>query len=69
LVLAGIAGGSLGAFGLSRFLGGFVYGVAPFDVPTLLGAIGLLAAASLAASYVPARRAGRVDPLALLKDV
>jgi predicted permease len=69
LVLAGIAGGSLGAFGLSRFLGGFVYGVAPFDVPTLLGAITLLAAASLGASYVPARRAGRVDPLPLLKDI
>jgi putative ABC transport system permease protein len=69
LILAGIAAGSLGAFGVSRFLGGFVYGVAPFDVPTLLEAIGLLAAASLGASYVPARRAGRVDPLALLKDI
>jgi predicted permease len=69
LILAGMAAGSLGAFGVSRFLGGFVYGVAPFDVPTLLGAISLLAAASLGASYVPARRAGRVDPLALLKDI
>ena len=67
LILMGIVAGGLGAFGLSRFLGGFLYGVGPFDVSTLLGAVGLLATASLVATAVPAGRAARVDPLALLK--
>jgi ABC-type antimicrobial peptide transport system permease subunit len=67
LVLPGLAAGALGAFILSRFLGAFLYGVAPFDVPILLGTIALLGLASLAATYLPARRASRVDPLRILK--
>ncbi len=67
LVLLGIAAGVVGAFLLSRSLGAFLYGVAPFDLPTLLGATALLAVVSLAAAAVPARRAARVDPLSLLK--
>jgi ABC-type antimicrobial peptide transport system permease subunit len=67
LVLFGIVAGGIGAFFLSRLLGSFLFGVAPFDVPTLAGATALLAVVSLAATYVPARRAARVDPLSLLK--
>jgi ABC-type antimicrobial peptide transport system permease subunit len=58
----------LGAFFLSRLLESFLYGVAPFDIPTLLGSAALLIAASLVATAVPARRAARVDPLFLLKQ-
>jgi putative ABC transport system permease protein len=68
LVLTGIVVGGIAAWWLSRFLGGFLYGVAPFDVPTFLGTTVLLAVASLAATAVPARRAARVDPLTLLKQ-
>ncbi len=67
LVLSGIVLGGIAAWWLSRFLGGFLYGVAPFDVPTLFGATILLALASLLATVVPAQRAARVDPLSLLK--
>lgn len=67
LVLMGIGAGGIGAFLVSRFLGAFLYGVAPFDVPTLLGTTVLLAVASLAATAIPAWRAARVDPLSLLR--
>jgi putative ABC transport system permease protein len=68
LILMGIVAGGIGAFFLSRLLGTFLYGVDPFDVPTLLGAVALLATTSLAATAFPARRAARVDPLTLLKQ-
>ena len=68
LVLTGIVVGGIAAWWLSRFLGGFLYGVSPFDVPTFLETTALLAVASLAATVVPARRAARVDPLSLLKQ-
>ncbi len=68
LILTGIVAGGVAAWWLSRFLAGFLYGVAPFDVPTLLGATALLATVSLAATAVPAGRAARVDPLTLLKQ-
>jgi len=67
LILSGIVAGGIGAFFLSRLLGTFLFGVRPFDVPTLAGATALLAVVSLAATYVPARRAASVDPLSLLK--
>ena len=67
LILMGIAAGGIAAWWLSRLLGGFLYGVAPFDVPTLLGATALLSVASFAATAIPAHRAARVDPLTLLK--
>jgi ABC-type lipoprotein release transport system permease subunit len=39
-----------------------LFGVTPWDPATLIAAAALLAAATLLASYIPARRAGRVDP-------
>jgi predicted permease len=68
VILVGTFAGMLGAFFLSRLLESFLYGVAPFDIPTLLGSAALLIAASLVATAVPARRAARVDPLFLLKQ-
>jgi predicted permease len=68
LVLAGIALGGIAAWWVSRFLTGFLYGVAPFDVPTLIGATALLGVVSLLATAIPAHRAARVDPLLVLKQ-
>jgi putative ABC transport system permease protein len=66
-VLAGLAaGGSLGLL-TGRFLAGFLYGVTPRDLPTWLAAGILLAVATLVASWLPARRAARIDPMEALR--
>lgn len=52
----------------SRFLGGLIYGVHRTDPLTFAVVIALLAALALAASYIPARRAMRVDPILALRD-
>jgi ABC-type antimicrobial peptide transport system permease subunit len=67
LILRGVVAGGIAAFFLSRFLEAFLYGVAPFDVPTLAGATALLSIACLAATAIPAHRAARADPLSILK--
>jgi putative ABC transport system permease protein len=52
----------------SRFLGSLIYGVRATDPLTFAIVIALLAALALAASYIPARRAMRVDPILALRD-
>ncbi len=64
----GAAVGVLATLGLARFLESIVYGVSPRDPATLAGVCALLVGVALAASYVPARRATRVDPLVALRD-
>jgi putative ABC transport system permease protein len=67
LALIGVAGGVLGAFVLTRLLATLLFGVTPTDVRTYAAvSIGLIAAA-LIACYVPAHRAGKVDPLVALR--
>jgi putative ABC transport system permease protein len=67
LVFAGIVLGIplaiLAATGLRRLL----FGIQPFDVSTLAGAVLLMLVAGVGASYLPARRATRVDPIAALR--
>src|SRR5262249_35343099 len=53
----GLLGGLIGARSMSALL----YGVSSFDPTTLAGALGVLAAATMLACYVPARNAARVD--------
>jgi putative ABC transport system permease protein len=66
-VLGGLAAGVAGSAGLARLLSGLLYDVRPLD-PMVLGTVSvLLAAVALFASYLPARRATRIDPMAALR--
>ena len=67
LALAGILAGTLGALALTRFLSSLLFGVAPKDPLTFAGVALLLFAVALAACYVPACRAMRVDPMVALR--
>jgi putative ABC transport system permease protein len=63
----GIGLGLAGSFMLTRFLEGLLFEVKPMD-PLILGAVALiLASVAFAASYIPARRATKVDPLIALR--
>jgi len=59
---AGIAAGLLAA----RSLDSLLFGVPPWDLAALVGAAALLTATALVASYLPARRAARIDPASTL---
>jgi predicted permease len=65
--LAGIALGLTGAVFLARLLASLLYGVTPTDSLTYIGVAGLVAIVTMAACYVPARRAMKVDPLVALR--
>jgi putative ABC transport system permease protein len=65
---AGIAIGLALAFGMTRYLGSLLFEVRPTDPLTLTGVCVLLAIIALVASWVPARRAARVDPLTALRE-
>jgi putative ABC transport system permease protein len=62
----GIILGISGAFVATRVLASLLYGIGPADLPTYAAAAGIVALTALAATYVPARRASRVDPKAAL---
>ena len=66
LVAAGVALGCPAVWLASRAVASMLFGLKPADPSTLVGAIVLLASAALVASYVPARRASRIDPLRAL---
>jgi len=68
LLAVGLTIGCAGALFLTRLLRAQLFEVQPGDPPTLLAVALLLAAAAMAASYFPARRATRVDPMTALRD-
>jgi predicted permease len=67
-ILAGIAIGLLGALGLSRLIAGLLYGVKPMDPLTYVAVAAIVGLTALLASYLPARRALRVDPVTALRQ-
>jgi len=66
LALAGIACGSVGAIAATRFLRSLLFGVTATDPAVFAAAAALLAGVALAASWIPARTASRVDPMGAL---
>ena len=64
----GVALGALGCVALRHVLAAVVFGIGPNDPATLAGAIAVLLAAALAAAWIPARRATKVDAMAALRE-
>jgi putative ABC transport system permease protein len=67
LALIGVAIGIAGALALTRFLSSLLYGVKPTDPLTFIAVSLILIAVALAACYIPARRAARIDPMVALR--
>jgi putative ABC transport system permease protein len=67
LAVIGLVIGLAGAWGLSRFIQGLLFGVQPTDLLTFAVVSICLLAAALLACYIPARRATKVDPLEALR--
>jgi predicted permease len=63
----GVVFGIAGALGLTRFLQGLLFEVRPTDPPTFAAVLLLLGGVALAASYFPARRAIRIEPMVALR--
>jgi putative ABC transport system permease protein len=68
LTAIGVAVGLAGAAALSRYLEGLLYGLTPLDPTTFLAVVVVFGVVATVASYVPARRATRVDPLVALRS-
>jgi ABC-type antimicrobial peptide transport system permease subunit len=68
LVAIGIAIGVVLSLAATRVLGSFLYGLRATDLLSFLYVSLLLLGVALAACYVPARRATRIDPIAALRD-
>jgi putative ABC transport system permease protein len=67
LASAGVVIGAVAAFALTRWMESLIYGVSPTDPVTFTSVALLLVGIALLASYVPARRAVRVDPMQSLR--
>ncbi|MGB6484637.1 MAG: ABC transporter permease [Candidatus Acidiferrales bacterium] len=67
VLVVGIAAGLLGSIWITRLVKGLLYGLTPNDPWTIALAIVAMAAVALVATYVPARRAMKVDPMVALR--
>ena len=67
IAMSGIGIGLCGTVALARVLSGLLYGVSPTDPMTLVIVCATILGASIAASYIPARRAMAVDPMVALR--
>jgi predicted permease len=68
LAVIGIALGTVASYGIGSLIASLLYGTQATDRDTFLGMICLLAVVALAAGYIPARRASRIDPMVALRN-
>ena len=68
MVIAGLLLGGAAAFGLTRLASGLLFEVTPTDAPTFVAVAAALAFVALAAAWLPARRASRIDPATALRN-
>ena len=67
VIAVGLSVGAVGAALLGNAMRSLLFGISPLDLTTFAGVAALLAAVALLASYLPARRAARVNPLTALR--
>ena len=67
LAIVGVILGAASALGLTRLMSSLLYGVKPWDPLTIVLVSVLLSGVTLLATYLPARRASRVDPMVALR--
>lgn len=67
LALTGVVTGLIAAFAVTRLMQGFLFGISPTDPLTFVSIALILLAIALLASYLPARRATKVDPMIVLR--
>jgi len=67
LLVIGVGIGVVAALSAGSVLRSFLYGVVPYDATTIIAVCLLLLACGLVASYIPARRASRIDPIKALR--
>jgi predicted permease len=67
LAMIGVAIGLVSALGLTRLMGNLLYGVSPRDPLTFIAVPAILISVALLASFLPARRATKVDPMTALR--
>jgi putative ABC transport system permease protein len=67
LVLIGSAIGVIAAMAANRLMVSYLYAVSPRDPLVIAGAVALLIVIGCAATFLPARRAARVDPMVALR--
>ncbi len=65
--IIGLAIGYVAATGVAKLLADYLYGVSPYDPRAYFAVAAILAISGLAAAYLPALRATRVDPLSALR--
>jgi predicted permease len=68
LAAVGIVLGTGASWALARLLKGFLFGVTSNDPVTFLGMVSVLSLVAVAAGYLPARRASRIDPMSALRS-
>ncbi len=68
LVAGGLLFGTVVSWWATQFTGALLYNLAPRDVPTIVGAVFVLALVAAISAWLPARRAARIDPASVLRD-